>query len=66
MQNILTIRFSASTHVLVRPISLDTLEVDGSRKCDPNSVWRLGAAARSLQGRNRPKPVSGNPPGPTK
>ncbi len=42
------------------------VEVDGSRKCDPSSVWRLGAAARSLQGRNRPKPVSGNPPGPPK
>ena len=46
MQNILTIRFSASTHVLVRPIGLDTLKVDGSCKCDPRNLVPKGRGTK--------------------
>ena len=58
--------FRESTRVLVRPIGLDMVEVGGSTKCDHRSICHRAPMARSPQGRNRLKPVSGNPPGPTK
>ena len=59
-------RLNVSTRVLVRPIGLDMVEVDGSIKCDCRSIWHRAPQARSPQGQNRLKPVLGNPPGPIK
>ena len=50
----------------MRPIGLDMVEVASSHKCGPGSICNRAPAARSPQGRNRLKPVSGNPPGPNK
>ncbi len=58
--------YDTSTRVLVRPISLDMAEVGGSIKCDYRSILHQAPVGRSPLGRNSLKPVSGNPPGPTK
>ena len=61
----LVVSLKGSTRVLVRPIGLDVVEVASSNKCDLRSTCNRAPAARSPQGRNRLKPVSGNPLGPT-